>query len=76
MSGREEGSSAPIEVHWGSDTGLEQVPGVSTSDILGISLCQRHLAAVLKINCTEVNSGGELLFRYSTQQEIQCVVFL
>lgn len=52
--------SAPTEVHWGSDTTLEQVPGVSTSDVLGISLCQRHLTAVL-INCTEVNSCGELL---------------
>lgn len=31
--------SAPIEAHWRSETTLEQVPGISTSDILGISLC-------------------------------------
>lgn len=34
--------SAPMQVHWGSDTTLEQAPGVSTTDTSGISLCQRN----------------------------------
>lgn len=47
--------SARTEVHWGSDTTLEQVPGVSTTDTSGISLCQRSLTAIFKINFTEGN---------------------
>lgn len=77
MSERDKVLSAPMEVHWGSDTTLQQVPGISTSDISGISLYQRSLTAILKISFTEINrehpNCGELLFRYSTQQETQCL---
>lgn len=47
--------SAPMQVHWGSDTTLEQVPGISTSDTSSISLCHRSLEAIFKTNFTEVN---------------------